>query len=249
MANVHKSLVELFTAIADAIRSKTGSSDKIVADDFPNVIMTISTGTDTSDATAVAGDILTGKTAYGAAGKLIGSMPNNGAVSQALNAGGSYTIPAGYHNGSGKVTGNSLASQTSGTAAAADIASGKTAWVNGTRLTGNGQIKVETTFGFLCHGLTGTMYVYTDLADLDPNNPYAENDRGCYYFTSGDSSAHTLRCTVGSYVTIYSNSGDNDIPRSTSGFEDVRSLSDDRGRALDVFMCIEADGIIDVDAR
>lgn len=68
--------------------------------------------------------------------KLTGIMEDNGAVSQALNAGGSYTIPAGYHNGSGKVTSNSLASQTSATAAAADIASGKTAWVNGSKVTG-----------------------------------------------------------------------------------------------------------------
>ena len=91
---------------------------------------------DTSDATAGAGDILTGKDAYVKGVKVAGSMPNNGAVSQALNAGGSFTIPAGYHNGSGKVTANSLASQTSATAAAADIASGKTAWVNGTQVTG-----------------------------------------------------------------------------------------------------------------
>ena len=35
-------------------------------------------------------------------------MANNGAVSKTLNAGQSYTIPAGYHNGSGKVTANSI---------------------------------------------------------------------------------------------------------------------------------------------
>ena len=40
-------------------------------------------------------------------------MPNKGAVTASLNCGGSYTIPAGYHNGSGKVTANSLASQMS----------------------------------------------------------------------------------------------------------------------------------------
>ena len=64
-------------------------------------------------------------------------MANNGAVSKTLNAGQSYTIPAGYHNGSGKVTANSLASQTSATATASDIANGKTAWVNGQKITGS----------------------------------------------------------------------------------------------------------------
>ena len=36
--------------------------------------------------------------------KSVGTMTNRGAVSQTLAANGSYTIPAGYHNGSGKVT-------------------------------------------------------------------------------------------------------------------------------------------------
>ena len=40
-----------------------------------------------------------------------GGIPNKGAVTVTLNAGGSYTIPAGYHNGSGKVTVNSSSSQ------------------------------------------------------------------------------------------------------------------------------------------
>lgn len=88
--------------------------------------------------TAVAGDVLSGKTYYttNPKTKQTGTMANRGAVSQALNAGGTYTIPGGYHNGSGKVTANSLASQTSATATAAYISSGKTAWVNGSKVTG-----------------------------------------------------------------------------------------------------------------
>ena len=66
-----------------------------------------------------------------------GEMPNQGAWSKTLNCGDSYTVPAGYHNGSGKVTANSLASQTSGTADASKILNGYTAWVNGTKYTGN----------------------------------------------------------------------------------------------------------------
>lgn len=59
----------------------------------------------TSDATAEAANVLNGKVAYNASGKITGSMPNNGAVSQTLDGGTkSYTIPEGYHNGSGKVS-------------------------------------------------------------------------------------------------------------------------------------------------
>ena len=59
---------------------------------------------DTSADTAAASEILRGKTAH-VKGKLVtGSMPNNGAVSGSINTvAGQYTIPQGYHDGSGKV--------------------------------------------------------------------------------------------------------------------------------------------------
>ena len=91
------------------------------------------------DGDATASQILSGKTAWVKGQKITGTMPNRGAVSKTLNAGGSYTIPEGYHNGSGKITASSLASQTPGTATANDIASGKTAWVNGKKITGTGK--------------------------------------------------------------------------------------------------------------
>lgn len=71
-----------------------------------------------TDADAVASNILSGKTAYSGGAKVTGTMANNGAKKASLNCGGSYTIPAGYHNGSGKITANDLESQITGAAVA-----------------------------------------------------------------------------------------------------------------------------------
>ena len=60
---------------------------------------------DTSDATAVAAEILATKTAYKNGSKLTGTMPNNGAVTGTISTKDEqYTVPQGYHDGSGKVS-------------------------------------------------------------------------------------------------------------------------------------------------
>lgn len=59
---------------------------------------------DTSDATVAVGEILSGKTAYARGTKLTGTMPNNGAVNGTITTKAQqYTVPQGYHDGSGKV--------------------------------------------------------------------------------------------------------------------------------------------------
>ncbi len=67
---------------------------------------------DTTGDTAVAANILEGETAHGyndatgASVAITGTMPNNGAVSKTLDAttgNQSYTVPMGYHSGSGTV--------------------------------------------------------------------------------------------------------------------------------------------------
>ena len=91
-----------------------------------------------SQTNSTADKILSGYKAYSGGKLLTGTMTNQGAISSSLNCGQSYNIPAGYHNGSGKVTANSLASQTAGTATANNLSNGTTAWVNGDKIIGNG---------------------------------------------------------------------------------------------------------------
>ena len=58
----------------------------------------------TQDANAIATEILATKTAYVKGSKIVGSMTNNGAVSGTISTkAGQYTVPQGYHDGSGKV--------------------------------------------------------------------------------------------------------------------------------------------------
>lgn len=82
--------------IADAIRGKEGSSAPITAASFPARISAIPTGTDTSDATAGAGDILSGKAAYSKGQRIEGTIPSKGADSLSAS-GATVTVPAGYY--------------------------------------------------------------------------------------------------------------------------------------------------------
>lgn len=55
---------------------------------------------DTSDATAMAEHVLTGKTAYGTGGAVNGGMANNGSTSGTISTkDGTVSIPAGYTSG------------------------------------------------------------------------------------------------------------------------------------------------------
>lgn len=70
---------------------------------------TVITGTctfnaDTSDADVSASEILYGKIAYANGNQITGTMPNNGAITGNITTKSQqYTVPSGYHDGSGYV--------------------------------------------------------------------------------------------------------------------------------------------------
>ena len=145
----------------------------------------------------------------------IKGVSNQGAKTSNLNCGGSYTIPAGYHNGSGKITANSLSSQTSGTASASDILSGKTAWVSGSKRTGTmtnrGNLNwsgSNTTYsvpaGYYSGGTLNSKTSYTNgyrqgIADGRPNqNAYVvAYGSGQYLSFTSDGSSMYVACMAG----------------------------------------------------
>lgn len=109
MANVNKvvyggdTLIDLTgdTITADKMLSGFIAHDKSGA----SITGTCTYDVDSTDATAAVAEILKGKTAYARGTILTGTMNNNGSVSGKITTvAGTYTIPQGYHDGSGKVS-------------------------------------------------------------------------------------------------------------------------------------------------
>lgn len=110
MANQYKSKIiydgqTLIDLTADTITPADLAKDVTAHDKSGAPIVGTSTkDADTSNDNAVAAEILATKTAHARGTQLTGTMPNNGAVAGTISTvDGEYTVPIGYHDGSGKV--------------------------------------------------------------------------------------------------------------------------------------------------
>lgn len=90
-------------ALADALRAKLGFTGKKTLAQLTQAVSDFNTGTDTSDATGGAAQMLQGYTAYGAGGKFTGSIQSLGAQTYQPST-SDQTIPAGkYLSGAQKI--------------------------------------------------------------------------------------------------------------------------------------------------
>ena len=98
----NQTLIDLTSDTVTAANLHSG----VTAHDASGAVIT---GTDTRDSdtsedTALVGEILSGKTAHARGTLLTGTMPNNGAVSGVITTKAQeYSVAQGYHDGSGKV--------------------------------------------------------------------------------------------------------------------------------------------------
>lgn len=95
-------LIDLTADTVEADKLLTGV--KAHGADGEPIIGTCDYDSNTQDATVLAAEMLEGKVGYNKGNRLVGTMKNNGAVKGTVKTrDGKFTVPQGYHDGSGTV--------------------------------------------------------------------------------------------------------------------------------------------------